>query len=286
MIGMRCRKCIVVSLAMLCACCASTPPAVMSFEAYRNVEHNFPYVIETTAWPGRLIYYGANHVYAADHPEIEDIQTRWAQFRPTYALNEGGAPPVFESLQETVGRNGESALVRWLARRDGVPVETLDPTRADSVAAMRSRFTPEQFKLSSILGQVAEQRRRSDSFQVQDVDAEVMRFMNVLSRTPGLEGPPRTLQELQDSATRLLPALVNWREVPSSWFDPAVFPAITWTNELSRFNNEYRDEFMIQKIIAKLGEGHRVFAVVGGTHVVMQERSLRWRIQRQAAKPN
>jgi len=258
----------------------------MSFEAYQNVEHKFPYVIEIAAPRGRLLYYGANHVYAADNPQIADIQTRWAQLRPTYALNEGGAPPVFESLEETVGRNGESALVRWLAKRDGVPVETLDPTRAHSVAAMRSRFTPEQFKLSSVLGQVAEQRRRSDSFRVQDVETEVVRVMNVLSRTPGLEGPPRTLEEVQESATRLLPTLVNWREVPSSWFDPAVFPAITWTNELSRLNNEYRDEFMIQKIIEKLAEGHRVFAVVGGTHVVMQEHSLRWRIQRQTAKPN
>ena len=187
---------------------------------------------------------------------------------------------MFESLEETVGRNGESALVRWLAKRDGVPVDTLDPTRADSVAAMRSRFTAEQIKLSAILGQVAEQTRRSDSFRVPDVDAETVRVMNVLSRTSGMEGPPRTLEDLAASATRLLPMLANWREVPSGWFDPAVFPPITWTNELSRFNNEYRDEFMIQKINDKLAEGHRVFAVVGGTHVVMQERALRWRIQR------
>ncbi|MEA2562722.1 MAG: hypothetical protein QOH06_4226 [Acidobacteriota bacterium] len=39
--------------------------------------------------------------------------------------------------------------------------------------------------------------------------------------------------------------------------------------------SEYRDRFMVEKLTSHLKEGHRVFAVVGGTHVVMQEPTLR-----------
>lgn len=277
----------VFTFAVFTATCASSPPGIMSFDAYRQVEHPTPYVLElATSADHQLLYYGSAHVYVADDPQIVDIQARWSQFKPTFALNEGGNPPVLETLEETVGRNGESGLVRWLAKRDGVPVESIDPTRANSVAASRARFTAEQIKLSAVLGQVAEQRRRTESFRMADLDAEVTRVLNLLSRVPGLEGPPRSLQEVETSAARLLPRLTNWRNVPSDWFDPAVNPPIAWTNQLSKFNNEYRDEFMVQRILARLREGHRVFVVVGATHLVMQERELRWRVQQEVRAAN
>jgi hypothetical protein len=258
-------------LAILLAC-TTAAPGIMTFEAYRRTEHPTPYIIQLSVPRGSLLYYGAAHVYDATHPQILDIQRRWAQFKPTYALNEGGTPPVLDTVEETVGRNGEAGLVRWLAKQDAIPVETLDPTNAQLLAASAERFTPEEFKLSSVLRQVSQQNRRSEQFRASDLEAEV-------SRVPGMEGPPRTVAELETSTTKLLPMLTNWRAVPAEWFDPAIDPP-TWLNDLARFTSDYRDDFMLQRVITKLEQGHRVFAVVGATHVVMQERAVRWRIRR------
>lgn len=212
------------------------------------------------------------------------MQAQWTRFKPTYPFNEGGNPPVFDSVEETVGRNGEAALVRWLARRDGVPVQTLDPSQAQTVAALGVRFTREQFKVSAVLGHVAQQRRRAETFRPANLDSEVSRVLAILTRVPGLEGPPTTIEELDDSGKRLLPTLADWRNVDETWFDPATIPGVAWTNELSRFINDYRDQFMVATIAQKMAEGHRVFAVVGGSHVVMQERLLRWRVARLTSK--
>ena len=142
----------------------------MTFAEYEKVQLEVPYIVDITGDRGQLIYYGAAHVYDAKHPQIADIQRRWNRFRPTYALNEGGTPPIFSTLDETVGRNGEAALIRWLANRDGVVVETLDPSRGELAAAMRGRFTVEQQKVSLVLRQLLQQQQqRGGTFRVQDL---------------------------------------------------------------------------------------------------------------------
>jgi hypothetical protein len=43
---------------------------------------------------------------------------------------------------------------------------------------------------------------------------------------------------------------------------------------MSRVGSEYRDRCMVAMLQRHVREGERVFAVVGGTHVVMQEPAL------------
>lgn len=263
----------------LLGACASARPGIMSFDAYRRVQHAVPYVLELDAPPGRLLYYGGAHVYADDHPQIADIQTRWASFRPTYALNEGGDPPVFDTIEETVSRNGESALVRWLAKRDNVPATTLEPSRSDTVAALSRRFTPAQVKIANILRGVAQERRRSESFRVPSIDGGVDRLLAFFSRVRGLEGSPHSLREFDEMVRQELPTLSDWRAIDERWFNPALRPPLAWTNELAILESAHRNAFMIQRIVAMLQKGHRLFIVVGASHVVMQEAALRWSIR-------
>ena len=49
----------------------------------------------------------------------------------------------------------------------------------------------------------------------------------------------------------------------------------SYLNEVSRVSNRFRDEYMVNLLVNELKQGKRVFAVVGGSHVVMQERALR-----------
>jgi hypothetical protein len=148
--------------------------------------------------------------------------------------------------------------------------------RRRHTAAVGGRFTVEQQKVSAVVRQLLlQQQRTQDNFRAQDLKAEVIRVLALLSRTPGLEGPPTTLAEFQASVRRLLPELRDWGKIPSEWFDPAADPPPTWINELSLATSDFRDQVIIDRIVAKVREGHRVFAVVGASHVVMQERILR-----------
>jgi hypothetical protein len=68
-----------------------------------------------------------------------------------------------------------------------------------------------------------------------------------------------------------------WRELP--W--EATWPTgtNTWLNALSADVNRARDRYMVAVIMNLVARGERVFAVVGSSHVVMQERALRERLR-------
>ena len=250
----------------------------MSFREYAARTHTFPHILQIQGASGALFYYGAAHTSDPADPQIAEIQRFWQSFRPIFAFNEGGAPPALDTVEETVGRYGESGLVRWLARRDEVSVETFEPSRAEIVAALAARFTPEQIKVANILRQLSQESRRAEQYRISDMDAEIGRVLTILSRTRGLEGAPTTPSEFATSAIRLVPPSSDWRRPPAEWFDPVPDPPPTWFNAFARAESDIRDEVIMRKLVQKVRDGERVFAVIGGTHVVMQERALRSRL--------
>lgn len=266
---------LLVASTVLSAACATRNARLMSFREYGAALHSFPTVLRLQGRTGTLLYYGVAHTSDPANPQVEEIQRLWTEFQPTAAFNEGGAPPVLETLEETVGRYGESALVRWLARRDGVTVQTFEPSRAEVVAALAPHFAPEQYKVALVLRGLAENSRRAEQFRIADIDAEVDRVLAILSRTPGLEGAPTTAADFAARATRLVPVDADWRRPDPAWFDPVPEPPATWMNAFAKAENEFRDRVIIRTLADTVRAGERVFAVIGGTHVVMQERALR-----------
>lgn len=245
----------------------------MTWPEYAAGSYQWPYLVRIGDGSGELLYYGARHTYSPDDPQIVEIERLWSAFRPDIAFNEGGNPPIESSARDAVLMAGEAGLVRFLAARDDVPVATLEPSRAEEVAHLGGLFPREQVKLFLVLRTVAQHVGRKGR---ETVDAEVERVLGIYNSQPGLMGAPRSLVEVAASFRRLFPAADDFRETPLSWFDP-VRPD-TVLNRISRASSDYRDRFMVQLLAAHVAEGQRVFAVVGGSHVVMQEPALRRRL--------
>ena len=246
------------------------PAGIMTWQEYERRSVRWPYLLRVEGNGGELLYYGARHTYLPDDPQIEEIERLWTAFRPDIAFNEGGNPPIGSSRDETVRKGGEAALVRFLAARDDVPVTSLDPSRSEEVAHLKQRYPAEDVKLFFLLRSVAQHTSRGAEGSL---EAEVGRILGIFNASPGLMGPPRTIDEIAAAYRRRFPGRGEYRETPMSWFDPV--RTETFLNEIARDGSEYRDRFMVEKLTSHIQEGHRVFAVVGGTHAVMQERALR-----------
>jgi hypothetical protein len=74
----------------------------------------------------------------------------------------------------------------------------------------------------------------------------------------------------------LFPTGGGYEDVQPAWFDPVA--SGTFLNDISRASNAYRDEFIVRLLVQHVADGRRVFAVVGGSHVIMQEAALRARL--------
>jgi hypothetical protein len=251
--------------------CSTGHVPVMSWDEYVRTEITWPYVVSFESNEGGFLYYfGAAHTWDPDDPQLVQVEQAWRRFRPDIAFTEGGSPPIASSRDEAVRRHAEPGLVRFLAARDNVPTTTLDPSRAEEVAALTSRFTSEEVKLFFLLRAVSQFVQRSGT---ENVDAEVERILEIHAATPGLSGPPRSLASLEEAFARLFPDRGRYHDVPHSWFDPT--RRETFLNEVARAGSDYRDRYVVARLVAHVREGRRVFAVMGGTHVVMQEPALR-----------
>lgn len=244
---------------------------LMTYEEYVKASPRFPYIVELRIGKGSLLYFGSQHIYDPKHAQTAQIEKLWKEFRPTVAFHESTGTSLSKTIDEAVSSSGESGLVRFLAARDKVPVFTLEPNRNDEVALMLRTYTPEQVKLFFVLRQVPQFRERKND---QPLDEFITTFLRNVSYFSGLENaPPNSIAELDKSSLWLSPELTDWRTADRSWSDPVATKA--YTNQIARLSSEFRDLHMVKLLIDKIKQGERVFAVVGGSHIVMQEHMLK-----------
>jgi len=265
------------SLLALLSLAACRRGKILSFAEYARIEHDTPYVLRFARGDGALLFFGTAHTYDPADPQVAQIVARWAEFRPTQAFNEGGDPPTEATVAAAVSQFGESGLVRLLARRDAVPVASIEPSLREQVRVLRaSGFADEPIKLFFVLRQVPQHRERTGAAMDAARLAEVLRYF---TEATGIAGPA-TVDEVASACARWLPALRHWSEAPQAWFDPVFTRPPAYTNVLSARASEVRDAWVVDLLAQRVGRGERVFAVMGASHVVVQEPALRARLRR------
>jgi hypothetical protein len=243
--------------------------SILSYKQYATIRHRNPYILEFKSGFGLLLFYGAEHTVDPRSPEIADIESRWAGFKPTVAYNEGGNPPTIEDVSDAIQQYGEPGLVRFLAGRDRVPVATFEPPFDEEVAYLLRNYTPQQVKVFYALRQVAEERSRKAS---SSLEARISDWLSDYLPAHGLRNAPNNISEFNVACKSLFPELGDWHQVPVEWFGPA--KSGHFTNEIANDSGMFRDKHIFRVLVERVKRGDRVFAVIGSSHVVVQEPAL------------
>ncbi len=264
------RTCWAFVLAGVVMVAAQNPEqSILSYKQYAAIEHKSPYVLEFKAGPGALLFYGAEHTGNPDDPQIADIQRRWAAFRPDVAYNEGGNPPTLRDMREAVQKYAEPGLLRFLAGRDEIPVATFEPSFDEEVSHVLKTYSPQQVKVFYALRQVAEAHVAAGSAPLDD---RISDWLSNYLPAHGLKNPPNSLAELAVACKSLFPEMADWHKVSEDWFDPT--QSIHYTNELANDSGMFRDQHIFRVLVDRARRGDLVFAVIGASHVVVQEPAL------------
>jgi hypothetical protein len=221
-----------------------------------------PYILQiNTHDGGALLYYGASHTNDPKAPQIADISSRWDAFHPTVALYEGRASGYFYGgLIEPFAGLSEPALVHKLARRDGIPLYTLEPAYEDEVAELLQTFSAEQVALYFFLRVYS-----SEAGGVAD-EALALDLLGKRTDVNGLRGSLSTLEDVDRVWQRDFSNQSDWRVLQG---EPG------YLGEISDSSRRIRGEHMARILIDLVEKGERVFAVVGSGHVIRQEWNLR-----------
>lgn len=239
---------------------------IMSYAEYAALTHGEPYVLNLQSRAGSLLYFGSRHTTDPANAQIDSIVTLWHAFKPTVALAESRKARR-GSMHAGVKTFGESAVPVSLAREADIPVYTYEPPLESEIAALLPSWSKERLLLFYIL------RSYTARAVLRRSDGQARELIRERGEWPGLEGAIPSLSAM-DSIWRVqFPDGLAWRELP--W--QATWPtgSESWLNEVSADVNRVRDQYMVAVIADLVGRGERVFAVVGSSHVVMQEPALR-----------
>jgi len=271
----------VVAVSLPVSAQVSQEPEIMTYREYGRIRHERPYLLQLKSGQGELLYFGVGHVYRVDDPQVAEIERRFAEFRPTLVLNESQTPPVETTRELAVERYGEPGLVSFLAAKHNVRIKSLDPSRMQEIAHLlgTKRWTTEQVMLFYVLRRVSENNKKTSP---RPADKLVQQALDATAKAPGFESLPKTVAEFEASVKRLLPSVADWRKVKSTIFDPNPDLGL-YTNDVAYASSQYRDKYMVRLLADEVRQGGRVFAVVGSSHVVMQESALKKSLAQEAS---
>lgn len=258
-----------IFLALL-SCSGHKFSRLMSWEEYIRQPRKNPYVLELESKKGNLLYYGAFHSVDLEHPQFTTIERRWTAFRPTLALSEGNIWPLESTRDEAIRKHGEQGLLRFLAARDSVPIICIDPPRLLQAKYLRNYFSAEQVKVYIILRQAKiNQMLERDPNDLSDT----RRFLVIMEEFKSFRFPPHRLIDFEEIVENLFPNLKDWQKISEDYFYNV--EKGKFLPQVHRKLMDYRDQHMLRKLFKELRNGHRIFAIVGRSHVVMQEPVLR-----------
>ncbi len=252
------------------SCTSYRSNPLMTWDEYIRQARNEPYILELSSYGGSLVYYGAFHKVDPSHPQFEDIEQKWEEFQPTFAFCEGSSWPVEETYIKAIEKYGEQGFVAFLAARDGIPVECIDPSLTDQIKYLKNYYPHHLIKVYYVLRQAAINRMLK-----KDTAASVYAkpYFRKINHIHGYHYAPSNLKDFERLVARLFPKLVDWQKIPYSYFQcPESGGFLT---AIHRKLNGYRDRIMIKKVTKAMKKGKRVFAIVGRSHVVIQEAALR-----------
>jgi len=268
---------------------AQTPLTSLAQQLARCSEQLIPYAewdkaknpIRTqdlvTKSKGRLYYFPAVHSSDPADPQFAEIERAWGEVKPTIAFYEGPNRPIAATRDETIKQTGESGFVRFLATRDGIEIGRLEPSPQDEANYIMQKFSPEQVKLFYVLREASRLRERRKMPEA-ELRAAIAQLLARAAQIQGMGSVINNVDELDAAYRRYWKSPEQWWQAPEAWFDPLKSSENTggiFTNEINRMSSEYRNRYMYEVLAKAALEGKRVFAVVGGNHVPMQEPALR-----------
>lgn len=260
------------SLILIISCSQQVYTRLLTYEEYYQKKLSEPYILELNTEEGAsLLYYGSMHTTNLDDPQFVDIEKRWMTFQPTVAYSESCVWPLEKSREGAISRYGEQGYLRFLASRHKVPIKSIDPTRAQEAVYLKRYFDAEKIKIFYVLRQaVVNQNLGKDTASVGYVN-KILRHLGKIDYY--FKGNPRHLTEFEGRVHQLFPNLKDWKSISCSYFRSP--NSENFISEIHRKLNEFRDQHMLQRLLRELRKGSRIFAVVGRSHVVVQEPVLR-----------
>lgn len=242
------------------------------------------YVFELENGEKKIVYFGSSHTNDPEDPLFQQIQEKFQESAPEMVYIEGwrSANERKEQIRETlkkeniedVKKEGESHFALKLAVDAGADFESPEPDFSDEINYLLEKGFSKKDIFYFYMYRDIDQYLRQNKNRSMDECAKYLRpyFARFKKDSDWEENELNLWQE------EILSELnVEDDEKYNSAVDPIPWegkPQIV-LNEISRNSSNFRDRYILQRIIEGLKKYNKIFVVYGSAHAVKQEDALR-----------
>ncbi|MEV6596671.1 hypothetical protein AB0M36_07355 [Actinoplanes sp. NPDC051346] len=232
---------------------------VIPRDDYRE-EHPRPYVYRR----GDVVVFGAEHTKEPDDPQLDEIDRRWRELRPTVVLLEGRLGFLAPGFMDPVEHYGETGHVYALARRDDVTRYTWEFPVGDLTRELAATHAKDRVALFLVLRPYFSQMRTGRPESPEEFLAEYL----PRAADPAVRGAVSSVADIDRIWQRDFPDKPNWRDL-NDWED---LPG--YLHQIGNHSNDLRNRYLVRLVDKLRADGERVFVICGSSHAVLIEPAL------------
>jgi len=221
-----------------------------------------------------LYWFDVYHINDPGAPMFGRIENVFMEFNPDLVLVEGGHD-TFEGGRDEAIYDGESAFGAYLAKKNGIPVEDIEPPFAKQIEYLQSKYPADDILAMYLVRQISSKQWADDN-SGWDFDLSVLDMTHSLI-DDGLDYKGKTLEDILGTVNALLPEPVNsgnWRDVDIRKMNRVYTGENGSLNPIYNDVTNFRNIYLVNLINEKKNTYDRIFIVMGGGHIVETKEQL------------
>jgi hypothetical protein len=223
--------------------------------------------LHLTSGNKELYWFDVAHRNSPNAPIFKRIENALIGFNPDLVLVEGGQD-TFEGSRDEAIYDGESAFAAYLAKKNVIAVENIEPPFTKQVEYLQSKYPAEDILAMYLIRQISSRQFAGDN-STWDFNKEVLDLARFL-KDNGLVYSGETLEDILSTVNTFLPESIdggNWKDVDIKEMNyvytkenGVLYPVY---NDVTNFRNIY----LVELLKEKREKYDKIFIVMGGGHL-------------------
>lgn len=258
-------------------------PKLMSYEEFSQIEKlELPVIVHLKSDGKQILYFGSYHSNLINDSLFSLIERKFNDFQPDFVLHEGDDDwPIFKNKDSTIVISGEPGYIIQLSQENEVDYATIEPEEKNEYEYLLKTYDLEWVVLMYMCRQIDNQQRLSEAYNTSDAQFE--QNMDYFFRMLERDGIPLDKGQMEftywkNIYEKLLNRKLEWRKFNPDLYYPNKY--LTKLNEINRASDEFRNLFMIEKILETSDKFDKIMVLVGGGHLIVQEKLLKSKFEK------
>lgn len=214
-----------------------------------------------------VLFVGTAHDYALK--EVKPIKKLIENFNPEIILVEDSFDLMnFDDEEKAVRRGGEMGYASFIAKKSGITLDSNDPRFKDDILFLEKRYSRDISFLYFFLRQKSFLMNRGRTIEKNSDEEILQQIRDETLWNDYSDG----LEKIKDIFFTLFSDRLKENDY-SDFFNPTL--SINLFNEATRELNNFRDDFMIDKLKKVLKKYNRIFIIKGSHHLITKENEIK-----------